>query len=584
MNQEAGPYQGMDRYECREAILKDLERDGLLEKIEPYHHAVGHCQRCDTVVEPLVSKQWFVRMEPLAKPAIQAVLDGRVRIIPERFNRVYLNWMEGIRDWCISRQLWWGHRIPVWYCDTCGAVNVAVETPTACEQCGSATLTQDPDVLDTWFSSALWPHSTLGWPEDTPDLRYFYPTTVMETGYDILFFWVARMIMMGLQNTGQAPFSTVYLHGLVRDARGRKMSKTVGNVVDPLELIERYGTDALRFALTTGTTPGNDTRVSPGKLEAARNFSNKLWNAARFVMMTLEEAPASALDGWSRPGVPAHREDRWVLSRLHRVARRVDQLLREFQLGEAQREVYDFLWGEFCDWYIELAKIRLRQGDQAPLRVLAHVLEQVLRLLHPFMPFITEEVWQLLRERLPREGDQPPSIMVAPYPVGDDRFLDPAAEAEMQTVLEVVRGLRNLRAEFRIPYQRPLEALVDSEGRQALQEEADAVTSLGRVEPLRFLAPGVARPSLRNTFTFVLPGTTVMVPLEGLVDLAQERRRLGGERSSTAEAIQRLEQRLEDQQFLGKAPEEVVERERQRLATMQERRQRIEELLGRLEG
>ncbi len=450
--------------------------------------------------------------------------------------------------------------------------------------CGSGTVRQDREFLDTWFSSALWPHSTLGWPDDTQDMRAFYPTVVMETGYDILFFWVARMIMMGLENTGQAPFTTVYLHGLVRDSRGRKMSKTVGNVVDPLELIERYGTDSLRFALTTGTTPGNDTRVAPGKLEAARNFANKLWNASRFVMMSLEEAPASALQGWSRLEPPAHREDRWVLSRLHRVTGRVDQFLREFQLGEAQRELYEFLWGEYCDWYIELVKVRLQRGDQSPLRVLAYALERVLRLLHPFMPFITEEMWQLLLQRLPREAQWPESIMVAPYPVAEDRFLDPAAEAEIGTVIDVIRGVRNLRAEFRLPPLRAVEAFIEATDRQALEDEAAAVQTLARVEPLRLLADGDPRPSLQNTFTFVLSGAAVMVPLEGLVDLQQERRRLEKEMADSREAIQRLERRLEDQEFLGKAPEEVVERERQRLASMMERRQRIGELLGRLEA
>jgi valyl-tRNA synthetase len=362
------------------------------------------------------------------------------------------------------------------------------------------------------------------------------------------------------------------------------MSKTVGNVVDPLELIERYGTDSLRFALTTGTTPGNDTRVAPGKLEAARNFANKLWNASRFVMMSLEEAPASALQGWSALEPPGHREDRWVLSRLHRVTGRVDQFLREFQLGEAQRELYEFLWNEYCDWYIELAKVRLQKGDQSPLKVLAHVLERMLRLLHPFMPFITEELWQLLLQRLPREGQWPESIMVAPYPVAEERFLDPTAEAEIGTVIEVVRGIRNLRAEFRLPHQQAVEVLIEASDRRALAEEAAAVQTLARVEPLRLLADGDPRPSLHNTFTFVLSGTAVMVPLEALVDLQQERRRLENEMAESRENIQSLERRLEDQEFLSKAPEVVVERERERLASVTERRQRIEELLARLEA
>ena len=583
MNEEAGPYEGMDRYEAREVILKDLEQEGLLEKVEPYHHSVGHCQRCDTIVEPLVSKQWFINMAPLAQPAIQAVQEERIRIVPERFTWVYLNWMENIRDWCISRQLWWGHRIPVWYCDECGSETVAEEDPTSCGQCSSTHIWQDPDVLDTWFSSALWPHSTLGWPEDTQDLRYFYPTTVMETGYDILFFWVARMIMMGLQNIGDIPFDTVYLHGLIRDLRGRKMSKTAGNVVDPLELINRFGTDALRFALTTGTTPGNDTRIAEAKLESARNFCNKLWNAARFVMMSLQDA--SSLEGWSYLESPSHREDRWILSRLNRLTRRTDELLREFQLGEAEREVYEFLWGEFCDWYIELAKVRLRQGDSAPLKVLAHVLEKVLRLLHPFMPFITEEIWQFLLQRLPKKGDLPESIMVAPYPIADTRLIDASVEAEMRTVIEVVRGIRNVRAEFRIPVQQAIEAVIDTTShQQTLEDEATAIKALARVEPLGFASDGARDPSPRNALTFVLDGAVVMVPLEGLVDLDRERQRLETELMESQEAAQRLGQRLENQEFLRKAPEEVVERERQRLATLQERETRIAELLARLKG
>ncbi|MFH1140182.1 MAG: valine--tRNA ligase, partial [Chloroflexota bacterium] len=369
LNQEAGPYSGWERSDARKAIVEQLEREALLERVEPYALALSRCNRCNTVVEPLVSKQWFVRMKPLADPAIRAVEDGRIRIIPQRFTRVYMSWMENIRDWCISRQLWWGHRIPVWYCEQCGDLTVQVQDATRCAHCGSSSIQQDPDVLDTWFSSGLWTHSTLGWPQDSEDQRYFYPTSVMETGYDILFFWVARMIMLGLENTGQVPFHTVYLHGLIRDARGVKMSKSRGNVIDPIHTIDTYGADALRLAITTGTTPGNDTRLSPEKLEAARNFANKLWNATRYVTTTLEGA--DNLDGWSSL-TASHREDRWILSRHHRLTQRVNQLLADFQFGEAERELYDFLWGEFCDWYIEMAKVRLRQGDTAPLPVLAY--------------------------------------------------------------------------------------------------------------------------------------------------------------------------------------------------------------------
>ncbi|MFC2048579.1 valine--tRNA ligase, partial [Chloroflexota bacterium] len=374
MNENAGPYVGLDRFACREAILADLEKDGLLEKVEPYSLSVGHCMRCQTVIEPLASKQWFINTKPLAQPAVDAVLDGRITIIPSRFNKVYLNWMENIRDWCISRQLWWGHQIPVWYCQDCGELTVAVEEPKTCSHCGLANIEQDPDVLDTWFSSALWTHSTLGWPDDTEDLRYFYPTTVMETGYDILFFWVARMIMMGLEDTGDIPFHTVYLHGLIRDERGEKMSKIRGNVLNPIDTLEEYGTDALRFAVSTGTSPGNDIKLTTARLDAGRNFANKLWNATRFVVRSIETGHTDMKIQWNL--LPT--EDRWILSRLNQTVANVTNLMEDFQFGEAQRRIYDFLWGEFCDWYIELAKIRLRsisEGALSPIPVLVHVLE-----------------------------------------------------------------------------------------------------------------------------------------------------------------------------------------------------------------
>ena len=416
MNENAGPYKGMDRYECRKAIIADLEKTGQLVKTEEYVHAVGHCDRCHTIVEPIASRQWFVKIEPLAKPAIEVVKDGQIKILPERFNKVYLNWMENIHDWCISRQLWWGHRIPIWYCKDCDGLTVAVETPTACAKCGSKKIEQDPDTLDTWFSSGLWPHSTLGWPDDTEDLRYFYPTSVLETAYDIIFFWVARMIMLGIEDTGKIPFHTVYLHGLIRDDIGDKISKSRGNVVDPLDLMNIYGTDATRFALTTGTSPGNDSRISIEKMEASRNFANKLWNAARFVIRSLE-AGGNVTSEIKQDKLKT--EDRWILSRLNRTIDEVTRLLNEYQFGEAQRQIHDFLWGEYCDWYIELAKIRLQANDTSPLPVLVHVLEKSLRLLHPFMPFITEELWQHLKKYL--KQPQVESIMIAKYPEADEK-------------------------------------------------------------------------------------------------------------------------------------------------------------------
>ena len=439
MTDLAGKYQGRERFETRQAVAEELDGLGLLEKVEDYRHSVGHCQRCDSVVEPLISLQWFLKVgshqEPdsIAGRAHAAVASGDITIVPDRFGRVYLNWLENIRDWCISRQLWWGHRIPVWYCDECGEIVVSTEDPNACPTCNSEGLRQDEDVLDTWFSSGLWPHSTLGWPDDTDDFNYFYPTAVMETGYDILFFWVARMIMMGIENTGDIPFRTVYLHGLIRDANGEKMSKTRGNTMDPLDLIDRYGTDALRFALSTGTAPGNDLRITEGKLEAARNFANKVWNAARFVITSFDEQSQGQDDlaGWRELSSLEHREDRWIVSLLDRVTADVNNSLATFELGEAQQKLYDFIWDDFCDWYIEMAKVRMRSGDgPSPRPVLAHVLERTLRLLHPFMPFITEEIWRNLTSRLPLEGELsrihhgcrlPGGRISAPRPAGRGR-------------------------------------------------------------------------------------------------------------------------------------------------------------------
>ena len=586
MNENAGPYQGQDRFECRGRIVEQLEREGLLEKTEPYHHSVGHCDRCDAVVEPMVSEQWYARMAPLAKPARDAVADGSIRIIPDHFTKVYFNWMDNIRDWCISRQLWWGHRIPVWYCGECGEVIVEYEDPTSCSKCGSGHLVRDPDVLDTWFSSALWPHSTLGWPEPTEDLAYFYPTTVMETGYDILFFWVARMIMMGLENTSKLPFSTVYLHGMVRDPEGVKMSKTKGNVLDPLELIDLYGADALRFALTTGNSPGNDMRLNEQKLEASRNFANKLWNAARFVMANLDRAGGPA--GWRWPPQPAHRQDRWIWSRLNRVAAQVQSYMEEYQFGEAQRVIHDFLWGEYCDWYIEMAKVRLRSdgdGGESPLPVLAFVFERVLRLLHPFMPFITEEIWQSLLEHLPEEPGRPDALMVAPYPVADVSRFDERAEAEVGAVIELNRAARNVRAEFRVPPAKSIDAKVYAQPGFAdvYEAETDFIennsgVSLVSVEPIGNLT------SSQGEVVQVLANATLATPLEGVVDLRREEERLSRELSELDGNRARLMVRLKDEEFLAKAPHEVVERERQRLASIEERLDRLKGILSRMVG
>ena len=582
MNENAGPYRGQTMAEARENIVRELEEDGLLEKVEPYQHSVGHCDRCDATVEPIVTRQWWMNMGPLAREARAAVADGRIDMVPERFAKVYFNWMDNIRDWCVSRQLWWGHRLPVWYCQDCDEVVVELQAPESCTKCGSARLERDPDVLDTWFSSALWPHSTLGWPDETEDLAYFYPGTVMETGHDILFFWVARMVMMGLENTGQIPFETVYLHGLVRDPEGVKMSKSKGNVMDPLDLIDLYGADALRFALTGGNSPGNDMRLNEQKMEASRNFANKLWNAARFVMSNLDDR--ADMDGWHDPK-PVHRQDRWILSRLSQASAQVDGYMKEFQFGEAQRVIHDFLWNEYCDWYIEMAKIRMRSGGPdagTPLPVLAYVLERVLRLLHPFMPFVTEEVWQNLVRVLPEEPNRPEALIVALYPEANESLIDERAESEMGSVIEVIRAVRNLRAEFRIDASMSLKAAVDAPLlAPVLEDEAATIKSQAGIDPL-IIGADSGGVSEGDSVALVLTGGTVTVPLGGMVDLDRERARLADELQQLKKNLGRLSTRLADQQFLSKAPEDVIERERQRLASGRDRSARIEDMLARL--
>ena len=554
--------------------------------------------------------QWFVnigsheRPDSIAGKAYRAVTDGDIRIVPERFTRVYLNWLENIRDWCISRQLWWGHRIPVWYCGACGHMTVAMEDPDCCAACGSTDIRQDPDVLDTWFSSGLWPHSTLGWPGDTDDFDYFYPTTVLETGYDILFFWVARMIMLGIENTGKPPFNTVYLHGLIRDGSGAKMSKTRGNTMDPLDLVEKYGTDALRFALTTGTAPGNDLRFTENRLEAGRNYANKIWNASRFVISQVEElrstrpdtptahsdtpsAHPELVEGWSDV-TPEHREDRWIVSRLDRVTGEVNRALESFELGDAQQRLHEFIWNDYCDWYIEMAKIRLRNGaEPSPLPTLAHVLERILRLLHPFMPFITEEVWQTLRSQLPERGVPRQSVMLAPYPASNGR-IDPAAEEEIALVQQAVRAVRNTRAQLRIPAAQHLEALVEANGqRAAIEDEADVIRVLSRVEPLNIVSGDEATRhtgesgNLRGV-TLVVSPLVVRLPLEGVVDLDAEGERLRAELADCDKNLERVEKLVSNPNFRQKARPDVVENEEARLAELRERKQRLDEILQQL--
>ncbi len=595
MTGPAGKYAGVERFEARRLVVEELERLGRLEKVEDYRHSVGHCQRCSSVVEPLISLQWFVDVgrhdqpETIAGRAHAAVANGDIEVVPQRFARVYLNWLENIRDWCISRQLWWGHRIPVWYCGGCSHLTVALEDPEACEACGSDQLQQDPDVLDTWFSSGLWPHSTLGWPEDSEDLGYFYPTSVLETGYDILFFWVARMIMLGIENTGEVPFRTVFLHGLIRDATGAKMSKTRGNTMDPLELVEKYGTDALRFALTTGTAPGNDLRFTENRLEAGRNFANKIWNAARFVIAGLEGQ--SGLEGWRDPKAPEHREDRWIISRFDRVAADVNRSLESFELGDAQQRLYEFIWNDYCDWYIEMAKVRMRSGaEPSPLPTLAHVLERTLRLLHPFMPFITEEVWQNLVAILPKEGETPASIMIAPFPASGER-IDYEAEEEIGLIMQAIRAVRNTRAQLRIPPAQHLEAVVETNGRpgpvkRAIEDEADVIRALSRVEPLSIVnsEDGAAGTDARKGVTLVVSPLVVRLPLEGVVDLQAEGERLRSELAECVKNLERVDKLVSNPNFRSKAKPEVVETEEGRLNDLRERKQRLDEILAQLAG
>tara|TARA_B100001123_G_scaffold133169_1_gene154332 strand:- start:5922 stop:8603 length:2682 start_codon:yes stop_codon:yes gene_type:complete len=579
LNEEAGPYVGLNIQDARKAVMERLSQEGLLDKTEAHQMSIGHCDRCDSVVEPVVSKQWFMKMKPLAKPAIEAINDGSISIVPQRFTRVYLNWMENIRDWCISRQIWWGHRIPVWYCETCEEITVEIETPIQCESCGSTAIKQDPDVLDTWFSSGLWTHSTLGWPEKTEDLSYFYPSTVMETGHDILFFWVARMIMLGLENTGKIPFKTIYLHGLVLDAQGSKMSKSRGNVLDPLQLIETYGADALRFALTTGTTPGNDSRLSDDKLDGARNFANKLWNISRFVVGSLKQA--RTLSGWATLQNLTHREDRWILSRHNRLIERVDQLISDFQFGEAQRELYSFVWAEFADWYIEMAKVRIGEGDQQPAIVLGHVLESTLRLLHPFMPFLTEELWQRLTSVLPKDESESESesISIAPYPLHMNTFIETEAEHELETIIGIIHGVRNLRAELKVEAQHTLEAIITTDSAiTTISEECEAIRKLARINVIDII-PSSQEFDKSGAVSLVVGNATVFIYMPDTFDLSSEQNRLKQELLATEKLSKSLNTRINDTNFTSRAPIEVVERERERLETSLERENRIRELI-----
>ena len=573
MGEGAGRYAGMDRYACRKALVKELAALGVLVETEEHEHAVGHCSRCHTTVEPLVSKQWFVKMASLAKPAIEVVREGRIRFVPERFTKIYENWLENIRDWCISRQLWWGHRIPAWYCDDCGKVSVSRTDLTACPACGSSHLHQDEDVLDTWFSSALWPFETMGWPEKTPELQQFYPTRTLVTGYDIIFFWVARMVMMGLKFGGDIPFHHVFIHGLVRDSQGRKMSKSLGNGIDPVEVIDKYGADTLRFMLVTGNTPGNDMRFYWARVEAARNFANKLWNASRFMLMNLQ--------GFDRSFVPKAEDytlaDRWILSRYARTSAVVTENLEKFELGEAARAIYEFIWGEFCDWYIELVKPRLyaEEGDsrRTAQYVLGYVLERTLRLLHPFMPFITEEIWQ----HIPHEGK---SIMTAPWPTGEETWLDKENEASMEAIMEVIKAIRNMRAEVNAAPGKKSEAILhfSDAAQQAVFTTNDGyLHALAEADPVTILSLTAERPE--NAMTAAAGGVEIYLPLKGLIDMEKETARLSKELDGLTKEIARTEGKLANEKFVTKAPVAVVAKEREKLQDYEEKKRVVEERL-----
>lgn len=581
MTDEAGPLAGMDRFEARRKLLDDLKASGLLVKVEDYVHSVGQCDRCGAIIEPLVSRQWFVRIKPLADRAIAAVRDGRITIVPDRFAKVYFNWMENIRDWCISRQLWWGHRIPVWYC-ACGETIVAVDTPKQCPVCQNKELVQESDVLDTWFSSGLWPFSTLGWPENTEDLRYFYPTSVMETGYDIIFFWVARMIMLGLECTGEVPFHHIYLHGLMRDEKGEKMSKSKGNVANPLDVVAKYGADALRFTIVASSTPGNDMKLVEDRVASSRNFANKLWNTARFVLggITAETESVTRLADIDRSRLTL--AERWVLSRFARVNERVTRLLEDYQFGEAGRELYDFLWGEYADWLIEISKIRLysevedESNKEATRQVLLAILDRILRLLHPFMPFVTEEIWQ----HLPGASE---SIMISPWPVSEASLVDEQAESDMNVVMDVIRAIRNARAEFGVEAGRRVNAVVVTGAQyDMILSQESVIKALARVEPLRVVRDLPERP--KQALHAVAGGVEVYLPLAGLVDLDVERTRLRKEIDALNEHIARLEARLANASFVAKAPPEVVEKECERLESQRDKVAKLRTRLQAISG
>lgn len=566
MTEEAGPFAGLERYECRKQIVARLKEEGYLVKIEEHSHAVGHCQRCHNIVEPLVSTQWFVKMQPLVKAAVDCVTDGRTQFVPERFTKNYTGWMENIHDWCISRQIWWGHRIPVWYCDDCGEMSASRTDLEKCPKCGSTHIHQDEDALDTWFSSALWPFSTMGWPDNTELLKQFYPTSVLVTGYDIIFFWVARMLIMGMEFMKEIPFEKVFIHGLVRDSQGRKMSKSLGNGIDPLEVIEKYGADTLRFMLITGNTPGNDMRFYWERVEGTRNFANKIWNASRFALMNME--------GYDKDAelAPYTLADKWILSRLQDTVKDVTGLLERFELGEAGRAIYDFIWSEVCDWYIEIAKPRLYNKEAAAERataqhVLATVLVSAMKLLHPYMPFITEEIYQCL----PHEAE---SIMISKWPVADESLVDPEAERGMNAIMDSIKAIRNMRVEVNANPGKKIPAimLISEDLREVVAHNDSYIKLLGGIDNLELRPLNGEKPE--NAMAAVVTGIEVYLPLAGLIDVEKETQRLSKELAAMEKDLQRAGGKLNNAGFLAKAPEDVIAKERAK----------YEELSGKIEA
>ena len=556
VNENGGKYCGMDRYECRKAIVADLEAEGYLVKTEPYSHNVGTCYRCHNDVEPLISAQWFVKMKPLAEEAIRIIKDGTIKFVPERFSKTYLNWMENVHDWCISRQLWWGHQIPAWYCDACGHINVSREDPTKCETCGCTHLTREEDVLDTWFSSGLWPFSTLGWPDlNSEDLKYWYPTTDMVTGYDIIFFWVARMVVSGMEQMKKEPFKTVFIHGLVRDDKGRKMSKSLGNGIDPLEMAEKYGADALRFNLITGNSPGNDMRFYVEKCEAMRNFANKIWNASRYVLMNLTVEETGLPDA-----ADLEIEDKWVLTKLNTLIKEVTENMDAYELGVASAKVYDFIWDTYCDWYIELTKARLygenEKSKLAAQKVLVYVLDQFLRLLHPFMPFITEEIWQAI----PHEGK---FLMLADWPKYDESLNFGAEAAHMESVMNAIRSIRNRRAEMNVPPSKKSTLYVVSDKGEIFRQGEGFICRLAYAD--KVIICETDPEGHENMVCVVTNDAKLYIPLEELIDFEKELARLEKEKANCLKQIAMFEGKLSNEAFVSRAPEKVVAEQREKL-------------------